>query len=406
MNDIHDVVIIGAGPGGSATAHYLAKEGLDVVLLDKAEFPRDKTCGDGLTPRALWVLKDMGIYDQVADFAYRINGLELNGSMGNMLVAPFPESNLYPDHMLIAPRFQLDEIILQRALKSGAAFLGGVRVRGVDQYEDHGEVLATSLGAEVKINGRIIILAVGANFSLLSKMGITKRKPSLILGARGYYEGLEGISDRVVARVADVPLPGYGCVFPISETAANIGIGFWGSWLPWNKPPSSARNALDHFLAHSPRMKRVMKRAQINGKIQGFPLRVDFASAPTYSGRILLVGESAGLVSPMTGEGFYFALESGKIAAGFVSEKFDVGTLSTIGLAEYDQVLRGHFQRLFIFLSRIRQLYINPFLMNRAILAARKFPEIEDILVKVTLGQEDAASMLRLSVVRKIVLGV
>ena len=227
MNEIHDVVIVGAGPGGSAAAHYLAQEGLDVLLLDKTEFPRDKTCGDGLTPRALWVLKDMGIYDQVADFAYRINGMELHGSKGNVMVASVPESGLYPNHLLIAPRLQLDEIILQRALESGAVYQSGVRVRGVNQYEDYAEVLAINQGTEVKIKGSIIILAVGANFSLLSKMGIINKQPSLILGARGYFEGLEGLSDRVEAHFADVPLPGYGWVFPISETAANIGIGFW-----------------------------------------------------------------------------------------------------------------------------------------------------------------------------------
>ena len=90
MTDLYDAVVIGAGPGGSASAHYLAQQGFKIVMVDKADFPRDKTCGDGLTPRALWVLKDMGILEAVASFAYKINGLELHGSKGNMMAAPIP----------------------------------------------------------------------------------------------------------------------------------------------------------------------------------------------------------------------------------------------------------------------------------------------------------------------------
>lgn len=406
MSSLYDVIIVGAGPGGSAAAHYLAQHGLKVAIVDKAEFPRDKTCGDGLTPRALWVLNDIGILDQVTAFAYRINGLELHGSNGNVVTASIPSHEIYPDYLLIAPRFRLDDVIRSRAQESGAEFFDQLRVRDVHQFDDHAEVVAEHRGEKRCLRGRVVVLAVGANLGLLLKLGILAQPPPVTLAARGYYHHLEGLSDRAEAHFAEVPLPGYGWVFPISETTANIGVGFWESWVPWYKKPASAKTAMDHFLAHNPRMKAIMAEAKLEGAIRGFPLRVDFAQAPTTHGRILLVGESAGLVSPLTGEGIDFALESGRIAAQFLLERFESGDLETASLEAYDRLLRDQFQRLFVFLTRIRQVYNNPYLMNKTIRATRRFPEIKDLLVRVMMSQDDAAAMVNFTSLRKVLLGV
>lgn len=406
MDKIHDVVVVGAGPGGSATAHFLAKGGLDVALLDKATFPRDKTCGDGLTPRALGVLQEMGILDRVRAFAYQINGIEMYGTKGDEMVAPIPQNEHYPNYLLIAPRYQLDEIIFQRAVESGVQFWGNTRVRTIEQYPDHAEVHASHQGKELRLAGRIVVLAVGSNLGLLGKMGFLNRSPGLILAVRGYYEGLQGLHDRVQVHFDQVPLPGYAWVFPLSETRANVGIGFWKGQMPWKRSPSSPRIAFDHFLAHNPKMKAMMAHARQDGQVKGFPLRVDFARSKTCEERILLVGESAGLVSPFTGEGIDFALESGRLAAGFIQRRFEEGDFSPAALSKYDPLLRSHFQRLFVFLSRIRRLYLNPFIMDRAIMATDKFPDVRELLVKILMSQEDAASLVTLPVMRKVLLGV
>src|SRR5215472_677489 len=122
MQEMYDAVIVGAGPGGSATAYYLAKEGFNVLLLDKFNFPRDKTCGDALTPRALQILEDMGLLDSLLKVGYRSHQLELISTKGEIASAPFPKSDSMCDYLLVVPRLILDNIILESALTSGASF--------------------------------------------------------------------------------------------------------------------------------------------------------------------------------------------------------------------------------------------------------------------------------------------
>ena len=133
MNEMYDVVIVGAGPSGSTTAYYLAKQGFKVLLLDKFNFPRDKTCGDGLTPRAIHILEDMGLLDTLLEVGYRTSKLEIISTKGDSVSALLPKKEGLQDYLLIVPRLILDNIILERALASGASFQAPVRVTGIEQ---------------------------------------------------------------------------------------------------------------------------------------------------------------------------------------------------------------------------------------------------------------------------------
>ena len=406
MKTVYDVIIVGAGPGGSAAAYYLNQAGLDVLLLDKSEFPRDKTCGDGLTPRALHVLSDMGVLEHVEQIGFNIKGIEIHGRKGNRIIAPIPTHETYPDHLVIAPRLKLDHLLLEKAISKKIEFQSSVRVTGIENKNDKVVVRSSLKGVKIEYWSRLVIVAVGANINLLQKIGVLKVQPEMILAARGYYEGLEGLSDRIEAHFEDVPLPGYGWGFPISKTSANIGLGYWKSRFPWKKPPSSARTAMKDWLSKSGHLSRMMKNSSSIGQIKGYPLRVDFQSAPTQLGRILLVGEAAGLVSPLTGEGIDFALESSKLAAAYIVEMFEKGDFSNEEIRGYDSMLRKHFQKLFIFLARIRQIYVNPTLMNKYILATKRYPELKDLLIRVLLSQAEASELVNFSVIRKIVFGI
>jgi len=403
MPKMYDVVIIGAGPSGSAAAYYLATQGIDVLLLDKSNFPRDKTCGDGLTPRAISVIQDMGILGPVSAAGYRINGIELHGRLGSSMVSALPQHPLFPDYMLVVPRLKLDDLLLKRAVESGAEFQGQVRVRGIDQSQDYVVVHGQRQGKPVQFQGRVAILAVGANINLLIDLGILSKSPSVILAARGYYHGLSSLNSHVQAHFEHVPLPGYGWVFPTSQSSANIGIGFWPSHLRWYKRPSSAVSAMQEWLHDSPKLTKIIKDGELQGGIKGYPLRIDFTHAPVRKGRILLVGEAAGLVSPFTGEGIDFGLESGQLAAQYLIDCFQKNDLSLATLEGYETLLRTRFQRLFSLLETIRRLYINPVLMNRAILATNRFPDLKQVLVKIMLSQADAAAVVNFNTLRKVI---
>jgi geranylgeranyl reductase family protein len=384
---MHDVVIVGAGPGGSAAAYYLARHGLDVLLLDKSGFPRDKTCGDGLTPRALSVLEDMGLLSDLLRVGCRLNWVEIAAPKGHTVEAPFPGKNGRPSYTLIVPRFTLDDVIRTQALAQGAKFESGVRVTEVRAGDKGVTVTGKRLGGPFMAQARMAIVATGASVPLLQQMGLLKKMPAVALAARAYFEDVKGLTDRMQLSFAGVPLPGYGWIFPLPEGAANIGAGIfpWGWARRWL--PNNARQAFDSFI-QTPLLRDMLAGARQVGPVKGYPLRMDFLTAPTYGERTLLVGEAAGLVNPLTGEGIDYALESGKVAAEHLLSLFAAGELSRQNLAEYDRLLRQRFQRLFRLCSLTRDLFVNSLLINPMVSAAARRPDLKLALIKIAFGEQ------------------
>lgn len=389
MNRVYDVAVVGAGPGGSAAAHYLARAGLDVLLVDKFEFPRDKTCGDAMTPRALTVLEDMGLLAELRRTGYHIRELELFAPRGHSTVAAIPEHPSRPDYALIVPRLILDNAIRERALASGATFAGGVHVAALEP--NGGDVVIRQRGERgaAPIRARLAVVATGANVNLLLQSGLLPQAPPLMLAARTYYEELSGLEHRIQFRFDGVPLPGYGWVFPVSDSAANVGAGFFTTGWPARprRMPATPGIALENFLRIPP-LRALLAGGRQAGPVKGFPLRVDFATAPTFGERVLLVGEAAGLVNPLTGEGIDYALESGKIAAEHVIGLFAAGDLARPDLAAYDELLRRRFQRLFVFCTRLRNLFMRPLFLNRLIRVSARRADVTGLLIGLVLGDE------------------
>lgn len=404
MSEIHDVAVIGAGPGGSATAYFLAKQGLNVALIDKANFPRPKTCGDGLTPRALKVLREMGILGKVQQTGFRIDGIELLAPSGEVTQLPIPDEGNLPNFLVTIPRLKLDEIIFEKAQAAGAIFLAKHKALAIEQERDK-VIIQSQTGKQIKsTKARIAVIATGANTLLLKQTGILPKIPTMILAARAYFEGVLEIDNHVQAHFKGIPLPGYGWVFPISESMANIGIGFWPQGISKLWVPNNARFALQKFL-QTDHLKNMLSKAKPIEPIRGYPIRIDFPTARTYTNRVIAVGEAAGLVNPLTGEGIDFALESGQYAANFLIGMFDRGDFSLQNLQAYDKMLRAHFQRLFVFLNRIRGLYLNPVLLNRFVKMTKQKPELRDLLVNILLGNRDAADGVSARTIRLVLLG-
>ena len=389
MSEIYDVVIVGAGPAGSATAHYLAREGLNVLLLDKFNFPRDKTCGDALTPRALHILDDMGILNDVQQVGHRLDKVEFIAPKGHAAVAPVPKKEHRGDYLLFVPRLLLDNIILERALTSGASFQAPVRVMGIVQEDNAMLVKGVQRDKEITFRTRMVILAIGANTNLLLRMGFFKKTPQMVLCARTYYDGITSTINAAQCRLDGVPLPGYGWVFPISNTSVNVGVGLFHASFAARWMPKTAHAAFDTFIQSQP-LQQLLAGATRTGPIKGYPLRVDFARSPTFGERIMLVGEAAGLVNPVTGEGIDYALESGKMAAEHLCHMFAIGDFSVKQLTTYDKLLRQRYQRLFVLCDRLRVLYLNPLFLNQVVRAVARNDDLMTLLMNIAIDNQDA----------------
>jgi flavin-dependent dehydrogenase len=330
----------------------------------------------------------MGLLSDLLRVGYRLNWVEVASTKGQTVNAPFPGKNGRSGYTLIVPRFTLDDTLRSYALAHGAKFQSQVRVTDVALNGKNVLVTGKHAGRSFSTTAHVVIVAIGANIPLLQQMGLLKKMPTVALAARAYFEEVKGLTDHMQLSFAGVPLPGYGWIFPLPNGVANIGAGVFpwswaGRWMSRN-----ARQAFNSFI-QTPLLQEMLAEARQVGPVKGYPLRIDFLSAPTYSDRILLVGEAAGLVNPLTGEGIDYALESGKVAAEHLLHLFAAGDLSIHSLAEYDSLLRQRFQRLFQVCSLISNLFVNPLLINPMISLAARRPDLKMLLVKIAFGEQN-----------------
>jgi len=388
---MRDAIVIGAGPAGAAAAHALARAGRDVVLLDRARFPRDKTCGDGLTPRALAVIEDMGALPHALALGRRAGGFSIASPGGTVVEAPIREGAAGPGHLaapgyaLVVPRLLLDDLLRERAVGAGAEWRDGAEVLSVANHGEGVEVTARREGREETWRARTAVLATGAATGLLRRIGVLAAPPPMIVAARAYFEGVAlGAADRLALRFDGVPLPGYGWVFPTSSTSANVGAGYFGGgWWRWR--PRTARGAYAAFM-RTPALRRMLEGARRVGPVRGYPLRTDFGTAPTSHGRVLLAGEAAGLVNPLTGEGIDYALESGQLAGEHLAGALAGAGCTPAAAARYDALLAERFAALFAFCTTMRRWCVNRPVLDALVRLACRREDLRTLLIDVVLG--------------------
>jgi geranylgeranyl reductase family protein len=379
VRHIHDVAVIGAGPGGASTAAWIAQAGLDVVLLDKSDFPRDKTCGDAISPRAVHVLGQLGLMRAVRAAGFRVEGVTVISPAGGRVRVPFAAEGPFGKHAYVIPRYDLDNLILEGAVRAGARFVPRFHVSALAPDEDGLTIHGARVQEPASVQARLAIVAAGANISLLRRSRLLPSDLRFSFAARAYFAGLTGLDRSIHLRFDGVPLPGYGWIFPLSNGTANVGAGFYRRTA---NTPSTAAAALEAFLAH-PTVRPQFVNAERTGPVKGFPLRTDFNRSPTIGPRTMLVGESAGLVNPFTGEGIDYALESGQLAAETAIQCFQSGAFGRQQLHHYDRSLRRRFQHTFVFTQLLRRAYMNAWLLNPLVRAAGRWPAVGDRLLRI-----------------------
>lgn len=389
----YDVIVVGAGPGGASASHFLSKNGLNVLLLDKAKFPRDKTCGDALSPRALVILRQMGVLQEVEEVGNSTDTVKFIAPNSKEIATSLSELNGHPRKIVIIPRYDLDHIMCQAATKQGADLHEGVKVLSIDNNEEGITVIGKSNGKSVKYSGRVAIIATGANTKLLLNTGIIKTQPEVMFAARGYFENIEMLDKAVQFIYHDVSLPGYGWIFPTSDNSANIGAGFFQTRKRKNIPNTSMK-VFEQFVNTS-RLRQLLASANLVGKVKAFPLRIDFKNSKTSINNVMAVGEAAGLVNPLTGEGIDYSLETGKMAAEELTTSFSEGNFV---FANYDLRLRERYHQHFVDFGKIRELFFgNRIALNFFFNAIKKNKELTTLLLNAAMGFENPKKLISLS---------
>jgi len=323
-----DVIVVGAGPGGSATAHHLARAGHDVLLLEKTSFPREKVCGDGLTPRAVRSLVSMGIDTSEQAGWLHNKGLRIIGG-GMRLEIPWPELASYPAYGLVRPRSDFDDLLARQAVKSGAVLRENTTVTG-PVLDKAGRITGVTTKGEngaVTYSAPLVVAADGNSSRLSLAMGLEKRDDRPMgVAVRTYYRSPRHDDDWLESWLElwdrgddgrERLLPGYGWIFGVGDGTSNVGLGILNTSTAWGKV--DYKDLLKRWLDQTPEEWgfRDENRTQ---PVRGAALPMGFNRQPHYANGMLLVGDSGGMVNPFNGEGIAYAMESGEIAAQVISQ--------------------------------------------------------------------------------------
>ena len=322
-----DVIVVGAGPAGSTVATYLARAGVDVLLLEKSTFPRDKVCGDGLTPRGVKQVLALGI-DVSGDDWIKNKGLRVVGG-GTSLELPWPVLQDYPDFGLVRPRRDFDEMLATLAVKAGARMRVATTVTAPIRDERSGRITgvqAKTVDGPARFTAPLVLACDGVSARVALGMGINKRDDRpLGVAVRRYYKSpsrthddyleshleLWDRSDPAKAKL----LPGYGWIFGLGDGTVNVGLGMLNSSKAFGR--TDYRALLRTWLDGTPEEWGLREENAI-GPIGGAGLPMGFNRTPHYADGLLLVGDAAGAVNPFNGEGIAYAMESAAIAADAV----------------------------------------------------------------------------------------
>jgi geranylgeranyl reductase family protein len=342
MSDTPQVLVVGGGPGGASAAFWLARRGVDVVLVEKKHYPREKACGDGLTPRAVRQLVDMG-FDFDRPDVHRVVGLRSYAG-DVMLEMPWPEHSVYPNWGATLRRSDLDGRVAALAETAGATVLQGVEAVAV---VDGGDLTAVELrrkGEDVEVvKPQYVVVADGSLSRFGRQLGTERRRDFPFgLAVRGYWESPNS-SDGFIESQLDIrdgegrAMPGYGWVFPMGDGTVNVGAGLVSTFKGWKDINTS--HILKAYLAELPEHWHVGPdpiARPIGGK-----LPMAFSVGPKSGRNWVLVGDAAGAVNPFNGEGIDYAYETGRLAAGLIADA--LMTDDPDALTAYDEHLAAEY---------------------------------------------------------------
>ena len=368
-----DVLIVGAGPAGSACAIELARAGFDVVLVDAQVFPRDKICGDGLIPDAHAALRRLGVHDEVMAAAQRAGHVACIGPRGGRIDVP--------GDLAVLPRRELDAIVCRAAERAGARFIAPLRFEAPLE-DEAGRVVGASFksgDAVGEIRARWTVLATGAVPQALMAAGMcTRRLPSGV-ALRGYVRNAAMVGRITALEVVWHQLlrPGYGWIFPCRDGVFNIGAGVLGAHAEPRDDGGTGmkdvnlREVFKAFTECYAPARELMDGGELVGEMKGAPLRCTLEGARWSRPGLLVTGEAAGSTYAFTGEGIGKAMETGMLAARAVIDGRREASSDAQVMAHYETDLAALKPRFELY-ERANRVNAHPWLADLLIWRAQR----------------------------------
>ncbi|MCU1452416.1 MAG: geranylgeranyl reductase family protein [Acidimicrobiales bacterium] len=406
----HDVLVVGGGPAGAAASYWLARAGHDVVCVERKQFPRDKTCGDGLTPRAVKQLTDMGLYEQLTAF-HRFDGLRAVAHDVTLELA-WPQHPIYPDHGFVVRRRDLDQLVAERAVSAGATLRQGTEaVRPI--LRDglvRGAVVKDKVAGETsEIHARYVVIADGANSRFGRALGTARNRTyPQGMAIRTYFESplhaepwIESALD--VRDRSGRSLPGYGWIFPVGDGTINVGIGLLSTFRDFRDVNTS--HLMAEWAATAPGYWEINPDKPLCAPTGG---RIPMAGSvhPKVGPTWAVVGDAGGSTNPFNGEGIDYAYETGRMVAGLLDEALTTG--DGLALQRYPGMLADEYGLYFKVARLFAKVIGQPALMRQLTRVGMQSHSLMDWVLRIManllnpdeLGPAEAAYQAAAAIVR------
>src|SRR5215213_3956723 len=393
MAERFDLVVVGAGPGGSSTAYHAAKAGLNTLLVDRQEFPRDKTCGDGLMPHGASEVAMMGLADWLDEPQHgRFTGFSIY-SRTALLKQNVP-TTLHGPHGYVARREETDLKLLERAVSAGAQLHTGTRATDLSRSSS-GRVIgieAENGGDPMRFAAPLVVVADGiGGFG-----GGGMKAQQNAVARRQYFSGVEGPDkqDLHVFITEDMNShgAGYGWVFYLGDGTANVGAGVSTASLV--RTGRNLKDFYDRFL-EEPQLAAWLEKATPEGPPTSWSLKMGMWGAKRYDQGLMAVGDAGSMIHPVSGEGVGYALESGRLAASWAHEAHVRQDFSASVLSGYERQLRHRRAREHLSGYALVNLVPNLMLLEPIFKACEKEPEARRTLLEAFTGDAPVYSLLK-----------
>lgn len=396
-----DVVIIGGGPAGAGAAYYLAGRGLDALVLEAKTLPRIKPCGDGIGPRAVLALREMGLEDWLkTSGGRRVERLRIIAPSGASITS-VADPDIFPIvYGYVIERRLFDKKLLEHAEAQGAEVVEDWRADSL--LEERGRfvgVRGTHNGEPAEIRAKLVVVADGSKGKISRLFGANLSRAHAV-GLRTYATNIAGIDECANIYFTRKFPKSYAWVFPTGNTSANVGVGILG--LGSGSASKSVHAAYRYFVDEQDLTPASLADSDMMGRPVGSVMRMNFGKRPLWKPGLAFIGDAAGLVSPINGEGISHAIESGRILSERLPDPWPDAAGIDRGLHDYDKAMHERFLSFFRWGRLFDQLFGTPGNLDRAVKQAQKHQELRVILAGVIANTAHPRELMRWRMIRRL----